>query len=119
MAYGEVHPQYSGDFSIIQGTTVSGYAIAYDDNGSILDLTDYTARGYVKYKYGNTGVLQTLTTTVDSGNLTQGHIDIVISAEDTANLPVGKFPYDIEIYKNSYVRRVTGGKITVVPEVTT
>jgi hypothetical protein len=118
MAHGADHPLYSGDFTVVQGATVSGYVIAYN-NGNTLNLTDYTARGYVKYKYGNTGVLQTLNVAVDSGNPNQGHIDVIISAEDTANLPVGKFPYDIEVYKNSYVRRVTGGKITVTPEVTT
>lgn len=117
MAHGVVHPEYSGDFTVVKGTTISGYVIAYN-NGSTLNLQDYTSRGSVKYKYGDTGVLLNLTTIVDSGNLNQGHIDVIISAEDTANLPVGKFPYDIEVYKNSYVRRVTSGKIIVVPEVT-
>lgn len=118
MAHGEDHPEYSGDFTVIQGQTVSGYVIAYN-NGNTLNLTDYSSRGSVKYKYGDTGVLLNLTTEIDGNNLNRGHIDVIISAEDTANLPVGKFPYDIEVYKNSYVRRVTAGKISVVPEVTT
>lgn len=117
MAHGLPHPLYSGDFTVIQGETTSGYFTAYS-NGSTLNLEGYTSRGSVKYKYGDTGVLLELETTVDSGHLNQGHIDIVISAEDTANLPVGKFPYDIEVYSNSAVKRVSSGKITVVPEVT-
>lgn len=112
-------PEISGDLTVIQGSTFTGYFTTYN-NGNTLNLSGYTARGKVKYKYSDTGSLLDLHVHVDSGNLNQGKVDMAIEAADSANLPIGRLLYDVEVYntENSYVKRVSSGHINVVPEVT-
>lgn len=119
MSHNVYQPEVSGDLTIIQGTTFSGYFTTYN-NGNTLNLENFSSRGKIKYKYSDTGSLLNLDVLVDSGNLNQGKVDIIITASDTASLPIGRFPYDIEVYEvdNSYVKRVSSGHINVVPEVT-
>jgi len=110
-------PLRSGDFAVIQGSTTSGYFISSVD-GNVLNLSGYSARGKIKFKFSDTGSLLDLQVAVDSGDSSLGKVDLLIDHEESAILPIGIFPYDIEVYNNSFVHRISSGKVTVVPEVT-
>ena len=111
-------PLRSGDFTVTQGSTISGYFVSQVD-GTVSDLSGYSARGFIKLKLSDTGSLLDLQVAVDSGDTSVGKVDMLIDYSESASLPVGVFPYDIEVFDNSFVHRVSSGKVTVVPEVTT
>tara|TARA_B100000287_G_scaffold384422_1_gene390894 strand:- start:109 stop:483 length:375 start_codon:yes stop_codon:yes gene_type:complete len=109
------------NLDISQGETYSIRLNAKDSAGSKINLSGYTARGVIKYRYGNTGYLLDLDPDVVSGTngnaLASGYIDIALTPNQTSNLPVGQFVYDIEISGGTSVFRVVQGKAVVNPEV--
>ena len=109
------------NLSISQGETYYIRLNAKDSSGSRINLSGYTARGVIKYRYGSTGFLLDLDPDVVSGTngnlLTGGYIDVALTPAQTSNLPVGQFVYDVEISGGSSVFRVVQGKAVVNPEV--
>ncbi len=109
------------DFNIIQGDQFDARISVTDTNGA-MNLSGYAARGHVKNKYSDTGVLLDLSPTVVSGDLgslyASGYIDIAVSGGLTQPLPVTQGVFDVEIYKNNYVKKVAVGNVNIAPEVT-
>ena len=109
------------DFNLTQGDQFDARITVTDTNGS-MNLSGYAARGYVKNKYSDTGVLLDLSPTVVSGDLgalyASGYIDIAVSGALIQPLPVTQGVFDIEIYKGGYVKKVAIGNANISPEVT-
>jgi hypothetical protein len=109
------------NLDISQGETYSIRLNAKDSTGTRINLSGYTARGVIKYRYGNTGYLLDLDPDVVSGTngnaLASGFIDINLIPSQTSSLPVGQFVYDVEISGGTTVFRVVQGKAVVNPEV--
>lgn len=112
--------------AIIQGATYTQsltWKTAADEDATKtpVDLTGCTARMQVRAKVGASEVLLTLTT--ENGGIslggTAGTIDLLIDAEDTAELTWSAGVYDLEIvYPGGQVRRLMYGTVAVSPEVT-
>jgi len=107
------------NLDITQGETYAIRVSAKDSSGTRINLSGYTARGVIKYRYGNTGYLLDLDPDVVSGSLTSGFIDILLTPSQTANLPVGQFAYGIEISGGTSIYKVVKGTAVINPEVTT
>lgn len=106
------------NISATQGSTLLLTVTANDSSNAYINLSGYSARGYVKYSYGNTGILLNLNPAIHNSYVS-GIVTISGSANDMANLPVGKFPYDLEIESSAgYVTKFLNGYLTVEPEVT-
>ena len=79
------------NLSISQGETYSIRLNAKDSSGSRINLSGYTARGVIKYRYGSTGFLLDLDPDVVSGTngnlLTGGYIDVALTPAQTSNYP--------------------------------
>ena len=97
------------------------------DGTTAIDLSGFTARMKIKDEVGGT-LIKSLTSSSGggltiggaSGQTTNGEIDILISASDTASFsaPLDAV-YDLEIQNNSgIVDRVLQGKFIINPEVT-
>ena len=99
------------DFNIIQGDQFDARLTVTDSDGA-MDLSGYAARGYVKNKYSDTGVLLDLSPVVVSGDLgslyASGYVDIAVSGAQTQPLPITQGVFDVEIYKNTYVKKMVG-----------
>lgn len=111
----------SQNFNIEQGATFSGRFIATNSNSEVVDLSGYNARGLAKFSYACTGEeLLNLSPVVDSGNLSNGYIDVILTSVETSNLPIARAYYDIEVYTSGdeSVIRAVGGRINISPEVT-
>jgi len=80
--------------NLIQGNSTTLRITATDQNGTAINLSGQNVRGQVRYTYGSTGVLLDLHPTIYSA--VSGIVQINISGSQTANLPVGTFPYDLE-----------------------
>jgi hypothetical protein len=111
-----------GKYNIVlpQGTTLS-QVFTYSVDGTIVNLTGYTARMQVREKHTSTTTILDLTT-ANGGieiNGPLGLITIKVSATDSALLPAKCFVYDLEIVSgSSIVYRIVEGTFTVTPEVT-
>ena len=109
------------DFNIIQGDQFDARLTVTDSDGA-MNLSGYAARGYVKNKYSDTGVLLDLSPVVVSGDLgslyASGFVDIAVSQTLTAPLPITQGVFDVEIYKDTYVKKVALGNANISPEVT-
>lgn len=105
------------DISAIQGNTLLLTLTADDINGNPINLSGYSTRGYVKYRYSDTGYLLDLNPTVISPAIS-GMVSISGSANNLANMPVGTFVYDLEAYAGDYVTKFLRGYFKVYPEAT-
>jgi len=107
------------NMSIDQGETYIR-TITWKQNGSLVDLTGYTARMKVKDTYGGTTYL----TLTDASGITlggtAGTIVIKITDAQTSGLVAQDYVYDLELVSGSGdVSKLIKGVITVNPEVTT
>ena len=117
------------NFSATQGSQLSVRLNVKDASGIALDLSGYSARGVVKYRYSSANTLVDLSPTIVSGAAgiayASGLIDIYLSGSQTSSLPVGDFVYDIEKYPSGAsniegaVDKILAGGFLVYPQVTT
>ena len=99
-----------------QGTTFLTYLALTNTDGSVLDLTGYTARGQIR-KWYTSNSYTTFTITITQP--TDGYINLALTANTTANMEPGRYVYDIEAVSGANViTRVIEGIVTVTPEVT-
>lgn len=105
----------SYNFEILQGSSFTLNVTAKDSAGTPLILSGYNARGLIRYQY-STGVLFDLTPTITGP--ASGVIALSGVSTGCAALPVGKFPYDVEIYTGNYAIKVLRGYVTIEPEAT-
>ena len=106
------------NISAIQGNTLLLSLTAKDSNGTPINLTGYSARGYVKYQYSDTGRILNLNPLIHQ-SFTSGIVNISGNSSEIALMPVGEFVYDLEVYDSgNYVTKFLNGKFIVDPEVT-
>ena len=108
------------NLTIDQGTTVSIVVPVKNTDGTVKDLTGYTAYSQFRKSYYST-TYTTFTATHDSagGNITLALTDNgkLIRCINTA-VKAGRYVYDVETLTGTTVARVQEGIITVNPEVT-
>ena len=105
------------NLNITRGSEYSVRLVAKDDNGSVINLSNYTTKGVVKNKYSDASALLDLNP--DISNASAGHIDIILSGAQTTDMPITQAVYDIEIYSGTYVNKLIHGYVNFHPEVTT
>jgi len=99
-----------------QGTTFITYLALTNTDGTVLDLTGYTARGQIR-KWYTSNSYTTFTITITQP--TDGYINLALTANTTANMEPGRYVYDIEAVNGAgAITRVIEGIVTVTPEVT-
>ncbi len=105
------------NINIIQGSSFQENLTINNSDGTKFNLSGYTASGYVKYKYTDSGFLLNLKPYIDTSYIS-GLITVSGSGNATASLPATRLIYDIEITKGEYVLKPIRGYFTVESEVT-
>lgn len=106
------------NISAIQGSTLLLNLNIKDSNGSYINLSGYTARGYVRGKYSNTGILLDLQPQIHPSYVS-GLVTLSGAQTGMAAMPVGQFPYEVEISgSNDYVYKAIRGYFSCDPEAT-
>tara|TARA_B100001939_G_scaffold331221_1_gene329032 strand:- start:260 stop:634 length:375 start_codon:yes stop_codon:yes gene_type:complete len=111
-----------------QGATFRKTLTMFQSDGTtVVDLTGYSARMKIKDEVGGT-LIKSLTSATNDGltiggsaaDVTNGEIDVLISASDTASFAAPQTAvYDLEIVSSGgIVDRVLQGKFIINPEVT-
>lgn len=104
------------DMIIDQGSTFSTVVTITDTDGSVVNLTGYTANSQIR-KHA-TSASATATFSVTNGG-TSGQLTLGLDYANTAALTAGRYVYDVEVTSGANVRsRVLEGIVTVTPEVT-
>jgi hypothetical protein len=100
-----------------QGSTFSSQLTLTDDYGSPYNLTNFTVTSRAKKSYTTANVAFNLTTQITNAN--NGIITLSLSAAASANIPYGKYVYDVIVATPSNViSRILEGQIFVSPGVT-
>lgn len=110
------------DITIEQGATFLMNVLWKDSAAVPIDLTNYTARMQVRYKYNSADALLDMSTTDGSIVLggVAGTIAVTGAAADTAAIDVKTGVYDLEMTDTvtGIVTRLLEGCATITPEVT-
>jgi hypothetical protein len=104
------------DIDITQGSTLLLPITCRDSSNNYINFTGYSARGFVKYSYSNTGILLDLQPQIHSSYVS-GLITLSGHATGTANLKPGVFVYDVEASgSDGYIFKPIMGYCHVSPE---
>lgn len=109
-----------GKYNMIcaQGATFTK-RLTWSIDGVPVDLSTYTARMQAREKYSSVNPIFTLSTENGAISLDdEGHIDILINAENTSEIVAKDYLYDLELDSGAEVYRIVEGKFIVTPEVT-
>lgn len=100
-----------------QGSDFSVVIQYLDSAGSSIDLNGYQARSKMRRSYYSANAT-TLTTYISDAN--NGNVSLSLNANATANLKIGRYVFDVEIFANTTytVNRIVEGTILVMPEAT-
>lgn len=103
-----------------QGDTFHFYVTWRDSEGDPVDLSGRTARMQLRTSVDADDVTIELTT--ENGRIalggTSGVVELIIDAEDTAEITPASYKYDLEIITGNDVRKILKGKFKIIAEVT-
>jgi len=116
------------DFNVIQGSALDVRLTINGDDGTAVNFSGTTLRGFAKAHYYSSGKMADLNPTIVSGStgeaFVSGLIDVKLSGSQTADLPVTQGVYDIEQVTSDSngnetdVTKILEGKFNVSPEAT-
>lgn len=102
---------------INQGTDFTTTVTVTNDDGTVVNLTGYTANGQIRKHYASTTAYN-ITTSFEADRST-GILYLDVLRETTTIMPAGRYVYDVEITDSNDVRsRLIEGIVTVSPSVT-
>ena len=105
----ELYCDQGSDFSITLDLT--------NDDGTAINVANYTFSSSIRKSYYSSGVTANLSVSVlDNAN---GNIRLSLNSATTANIKAGRYLYDVKMVDgSSVVSRVIEGIITVYPQIT-
>lgn len=111
------------EFTIDQGADVAIEIHLVEADGSVKDLTNYSASAKMKKSYNSDSSDTTTFTTTIADPATDGVVTLALSNTQTDALRSGRYVYDAEISfvdsdSNTIIERVLEGRIQVTPSVT-
>jgi len=108
MAYAEL--------TIDQGTTFQTSIDLANDDGTAINVANYTFQSQIRKSYYSANATANLTVTVvDEAN---GNVTLSLTSDETANIAAGRYLYDIKMTSSGDVTtRIVEGIVTVTPQV--
>ena len=103
---------------IDQGTTFNSVVTLKNQDGTAMDLTNYSVKSQFRKSY-QSSVANNFTATV-YGTSTNGQVRLQLTATASSAIKAGRYLYDIEITNtlNNEKFRVLEGIIILTPEIT-
>jgi hypothetical protein len=92
--------------------------VTVKEDGSVKDLTGYSARSQMRAKKSDASAAASFTCTVtDAAN---GILKMELSNSTSSNMTAGRYFYDLEIYTSgdAIVKRILEGEVNIDREVT-
>lgn len=104
------------DLTIVRGDTETLVVTMTTDGTTAVNITGRTYRAQIRSSQDATTVKASFTCTVTNG--AAGQVTCVLSATDSATLPVGIAYWDLEENASGTVSTVLSGTVTVLADVT-
>jgi hypothetical protein len=104
------------DLSLTRGVDFSASLTAYNSDGSLMNLSGYSAKGYIKYKYSQTGRILDMHPQVDTSYVS-GIINIALSGVQTTGLPIVEGLYDVIVTNGIRTVQALQGYVEIFPDV--
>ena len=102
---------------IDQGTDFNVTVDVTNIDGSVLNLSNYTAVSQIRKTYGSSTVSATFAST--SIAAAQGQVTLTLTDTQTAGLTAGRYVYDLNITSSAgQTTRVVEGQVVLTPGVT-
>lgn len=110
-------PSSKANIIIEQGCDYYNTITLTDDNGDILDISDFTAFASMKKWYTSANTTAVFNTSIDS---VKGEVSIGLFSNQTVIVEAGRYVYDVILINNTTnaVSRFVEGVATVTPGVT-
>lgn len=104
------------ELTIDQGATFSTSVDLSNDDGTAINVANYTFQSQIRKSYYSANATANLTITVlDAAN---GNVKLSMTPANTANIKAGRYLYDIKMTDTGGVTtRVLEGIVTVTPQV--
>ena len=103
---------------IDQGTTFSSIITLTNQDGTPMDLTDYTVKAQFRKSYQSSTFVEFNASIYDEVN---GQVQLQLDPEDTTDVKAGRYLYDIELTSpapNNQKIRALEGLVILTPEIT-
>ncbi len=101
---------------IDQGTDFNVTVDVTNTDGSVLNLSNYTAVSQIRKTYGSSTVSATFATSIAAA---QGQVTLTLTDTQTAGLTAGRYVYDLNITSSAgTTTRVVEGQVVLTPGVT-
>ena len=104
------------DLTIVRGDTETLVVTMTTDGTTPVNITGRTYRAQIRSSQDSTTVKASFTCTVTDG--AAGQVTCVLSATDSAALPVGIAYWDLEENASGVITTVMSGTVTVLADVT-
>jgi len=102
------------NLNVDQGANLEIRFTVLDENDDTVDLSSYTIESQVRKNYD---AANTWSFTTESDN--EGNLSLKMTSEESANVPPGRYNYDVEIVSPSNTTtRILEGLITFQPNMT-
>ena len=99
-----------------QGSNFESTITVTDNDGNVVNLTNYTYGGKIKKNYDSSTSVSFATPTTPGSN---GQIVIRLTDTQTKALEPGRYVYDVEIFSSGgATTRVVEGQVEVTPGIT-
>lgn len=105
---------FIANFYVEAGATFSRTITYTNQDGTLFDLTGYTAELQVRVTASSATAILTKVPSID---VEKAEISWTFSAAETATLTAEKYVYALELTKDGIVTRLLEGDLTVSPEV--
>jgi hypothetical protein len=100
-----------------QGTDFSVNIDLTNNDGSVINVANYTFSSSIRKSYYSANVTANLAVTID--NVANGNVALSMNSATTANIKAGRYLYDVKMKDAANVTsRVIEGIITVYPQIT-
>ena len=105
------------ELDLDQGTDFNFDLDLTQDDGSVINVTNYTFSSSIRKSFYSSGVTANLAVTIlDAAN---GNVYLSLNAATTSNIKAGRYLFDVKQIDNANVTtRLVEGIITVNPQVT-
>lgn len=104
------------DLTVVRGDTETIVVTLTTDGSTPIDVTGRTYRAQIRQSPDSRTIKASFTCTVTDGS--NGVVTCVMSAEDSAALPVGIAYWDLEETASGVVTTIMSGTVTVLADVT-
>lgn len=109
-------PSRKRNIVIEQGSTVTLELAPYvDGNNLVIDLSGYSVNSQLRQWYTDNAATGSFTGAI---NTATGIVTLSLTANQSSNIPAGRYVYDVELTSGATVLRLQEGIATVTPEAT-